>query len=324
MLLISVVFLVTLSIVFGALALALRPTAAQAAVDRRIRQVVTAPSDLQNILLPGAESLLAQERDVLGWMKPILVKSAFAARIATLVVRSQVKTTVSAVLMLSVVLGAAGFLMILLELSTPWMAIPAAIAMGCIPLSYLRYRQKKRLAAFNAVLPECVETCARSLRAGHSVVAALDIVAQQSPEPAKTEFAEVFKKQNYGLPLREALNQMMERMPSEDLRVMITAFLVQRDTGGNLVEILERLVVIMRDRLRIQRDIRTHTAQGRLTGWVLCLLPVGLLALINLVSPGYSKVLFHTEVGKRMLYVGLGLLLLGGFIIRQIIHGIEV
>ncbi|MFT4111383.1 type II secretion system F family protein [Silvibacterium sp.] len=324
MLLLIVVFLVTLLVVFGSLALALRPAAAQVALDKRVKEVVTTSSELQSILLPGAESLLAQQRDALGWMRKALVKSPLATQLAALIVRSQVKTTVSAILQMSAGLALLCGIGIFLGLNSPLLAVAAAVAVGYIPFAYLKFRQKKRLNAFNATLPECVETCARSLRAGHSVIASLDIVAQEAPEPAKTEFAEVFKKQNYGLPLNEALLQMMDRMPSEDLRVMVTAFLVQRDTGGNLVDVLERLVVVMRERLRIQRDIRTHTAQGRMTGWILCMLPIGLLVLINLISPGYSAPFFHTDLGRHMLYAGIGLLLLGGYLIRRIIHGIEV
>ncbi len=164
----------------------------------------------------------------------------------------------------------------------------------------------------------------RALRAGHSMVAALGIIAEQAPEPAKTEFIEVFKKQNFGLPLRDALMQLLDRVPSQDLRVLVTAMLVQKDTGGNLAEILDRTVFVIRERLRIQGEIRTHTAQGRLTGWILCLLPIIMMFLINVVNPGYSKIMFEDPMGQKMLYAGGGLLLLGGYVIRSIINGIEV
>ena len=101
-------------------------------------------------------------------------------------------------------------------------------------------------------------------------MAAISIVAEQAVEPAKTEFGEVFKKQNYGLPLRDALMQLLDRVPSQDLRVLVTGMLVQKDTGGNLAEILDRILFVIRERLRIQGEIRTHTAQGRMTGWILC------------------------------------------------------
>jgi tight adherence protein B len=150
------------------------------------------------------------------------------------------------------------------------------------------------------------------------------MIAEQAVEPAKSEFAEVFRKQNYGLPLRDALMELLDRVPSQDLRVFVTGILVQKDTGGNLAEILDRIIHVIRERLRIQGEIRTHTAQGRLTGWILCALPIVMLVLINVINPGYSKVLLDDPLGRKLLYVGVGLLCLGGFLINQIINGIEV
>ena len=164
----------------------------------------------------------------------------------------------------------------------------------------------------------------RSLRAGHSVVAAIGMVAEQAVEPVKFEFNEVFKKQNYGLNLRDALMQMVERTPSQDLRVLVTGMLVQKETGGNLAEILDRITFVVRERIRIRGEINTHTAQGRLTGWILCALPIVMLVLINWINPGYSSVLFHTRTGNKLLCLGVVLLILGGFTIRKIINGIEV
>jgi tight adherence protein B len=203
-------------------------------------------------------------------------------------------------------------------------ALAAAAVASYLPIVILRFQRYRRIMAFNAVLPDCIETCARSLRAGHSIVAAIDIVTELSVEPAKTEFGEVFKKQNYGLSLREALIQMLERVPSPDLQVMVTGILVQKDTGGNLAEILDRTAAVIRDRIRIQGEIRTHTAQGRLTGWILFLLPIVMMLAINLVNPGYSHVLFHDPFGRKLLYSGLGLLAIGGLVIRHIVNGIEV
>ena len=172
--------------------------------------------------------------------------------------------------------------------------------------------------------PDSIDMMARSLRAGHSVVAAMGIVAEQAVEPVKTEFNEVFKKQNYGLALREALMQMVDRVPSQDLRVLVTGMLVQKETGGNLAEILDRITFVIRERLRIQGEIRTHTAQGRLTGWILCLLPVVMLVMLNFINPGYSDPLFNDPMGEKLGVIGIALLIAGGLVIRQIINGIEV
>jgi tight adherence protein B len=118
--------------------------------------------------------------------------------------------------------------------------------------------------------------------------------------------------------------QMVDRVPSQDLRVVATGMMVQKETGGNLAEILDRIAFVIRERMRIHGEIRTHTAQGRMTGYILCALPAVLLVLLNLINPGYSKVLFETELGHKLLYAGIGLLCLGGFVIRQIINSIEV
>ncbi len=118
--------------------------------------------------------------------------------------------------------------------------------------------------------------------------------------------------------------QMLDRVPSQDLRVLVTGILVQKDTGGNLAEILDRILFVIRERMRIQGEIRTHTAQGRLTGWILCALPIVMLVLINIINPGYSSVLFNDPMGRKLLYAGVVLLGVGGLIIRKIVNGIEV
>jgi tight adherence protein B len=120
------------------------------------------------------------------------------------------------------------------------------------------------------------------------------------------------------------MQQMLDRVPSQDLRVLVTGILVQKETGGNLAEILDRTAATIRERLKIQGEIRTHTAQGRLTGYILCALPVVMLIAINFLNPGYSKVLYENPTGRMISYIGVALLIIGGLIIRQIINGIEV
>jgi tight adherence protein B len=117
---------------------------------------------------------------------------------------------------------------------------------------------------------------------------------------------------------------MLDHVPSQDLKVLVTGILVQKETGGNLAEILDRTASVIRERLRIQGEIRTHTAQGRLTGWILCSLPIVMLFMINFINPGYSNILIDTPTGHKLIYLGAGLLFIGAMAIRQIINGIEV
>ena len=148
---------------------------------------------------------------------------------------------------------------------------------------------------------------------------AIEMVADQTPEPLAFEFMQVYQQQRLGLQFRDALLQMGARVPSRDLQFLITAILVQKETGGDLTEILDRTAHVIRERIRIEGEVRTHTAQGRLTGWILSLLPIVLLALINIVSLGYSTLLFHDPVGQKLLYAGATFIFLGALIIRKIV-----
>lgn len=324
MLLTGIVFSFSVIVIFSIVMLLTRPTTQEAAVNRRLTEVLGSHLNLAKIDPSANADLLARGQARASGLTAAIQKTAIGIFLQRLIVQSQVRVSVTGILQWIAGLAIGAGLLTWFLTHMAFLVAIAVLLMGLLPIGYLRFRRERRLAAFNLALPECIETCSRALRAGHSLVAALSIVSDQAREPAKTEFDEVFKKQNYGLPLRDALTQMLDRVPSTDLQVMITAFLVQRDTGGNLVDILDRLVFVIRDRLRIHRDIRTHTAQGRMTGWILCLLPVFLLLAINILNPGYSKPLFHDPTGKKMLYAGIVLLLGGGWLIRHIIHGIEV
>jgi len=198
-------------------------------------------------------------------------------------------------------------------------AIPAVLGGGAIPYLWLRIQRRRRVDRFNTLLPDAIDLFARCLRASHSVASAIEMVGEQSPEPLAAEFTQVFQQQRLGLPFREALVQMGERMPSRDLHFLITAILVQKETGGDLTEILDRAAHVIRERIQIEGEVRTRTAQGRLTGWILSLLPVVMLVLINLANPGYSDVLLHDPQGRYWLDAGAGLIVAGGLIIRKIV-----
>lgn len=318
-------FLVSGLLAFGLMIFLIRPSADETAVQRRVVALRTSQADF---VAPDDDDvnryLKTLQRGSFGWAEDIVDGSFIQQRIQTLVLQADQATAVGTVLISCV--AAALFLggMAYLFSSNPFIALGVAGVGAFSPVGILMYRRKRRIDAFNEALPDCVDMMARALRAGHSLVAAIDIVADQAVEPAKTEFGEVFKKQNYGLPLREAFMQLLDRVPSQDLKVLITGVLVQKDTGGNLAEILDRILFVIKERVRLKGEIKTHTAQGRLTGWILSLLPIVMLGLINVVNPGYSSLLFTDPLGKKLLYGGIGLLSLGVFFIRRIVKGIEV
>ncbi len=254
----------------------------------------------------------------------LLTRFSLASKFQKLLLQADSTITARKLLTTCVAAALVTALLVFFFLPNQLAALAGAALGGYIPLFLLLRKRGKRMDAFNKALPDAIEMMSRSLRAGYSLVAALNVVAEGAVEPAKSEFAEVFRKQNFGLPLRDCLLQLLDRVPSADLRVFVTGVLVQKDTGGNLAEILDRITAVIRERLKIQGEIRTHTAQGRLTGWILCALPIVMLLAINWINPGYSKPLFDTPLGRKLLYVGITLLAVGAFLIRNIISSVEV
>jgi tight adherence protein B len=276
-------------------------------------------------ITPGAAQLLKQKKTSrLGWMNEFLGRFQFARALEERILQAESSTTVAGLMLNTLGLLITGFAITWLFAPMILVDMGVGAALSVLPYGVLSFKRTRRVNAFNAALPEAIDILARALRAGHSVVGALEMLAENAQEPASQEFEEVFKQLNLGLPMRNALMQLLERVPSSDLRVLVTAIMVQKDTGGNLVEILDRTVFVIRERLRIQGEIQVQTAQGRLTGWILTALPVVMMLLLNVVNPGYSSILFHEPVGRKLLYISLGMLAVGGGVIRHIVNGIEV
>jgi tight adherence protein B len=274
--------------------------------------------------LDSTQLLKTTRASRLRWLDEILGRFEFAKALQVRILQASSSTSVARLILTSGGLFISGSAITWLFAPMVLIAVAVGIPLSLVPFGILSVKRTSRVNAFDEALPECIDMLARALRAGHSVVGALEMLAGNAREPAGFEFSEVFKQLNLGFPMRNALLQLLDRVPSADLRVLVTAIMVQKDTGGNLVEILDRTVFVIRERLRIQGEIRVQTAQGRLTGWILTALPVVMMVLLNLVSPGYSSILFHDPFGRKLMYVSLGMLTAGGIVIRQIVNGIEV
>jgi tight adherence protein B len=272
----------------------------------------------------GHQLLKPDEVQSFASLNAALQKYHITRKLRVMIMQANVKTTPAMLLVAAAVLAMIGLVGVSLFFDIPALQIAAGLLLGYVPIGFLVIKRKRRINAFNNALPDAIDMMGRALRAGHSMSASINIVAEQSTEPVRSEFSEVFKQQNFGLPLRDAMSQMLDRVPSQDLRVLVTGMLVQKETGGNLAEILDRTAGTIRERLKIHGEIKTHTAQGRMTGWILCALPIVMLIAINLINPGYSKPLVENPIGRMLSYIGVALLVIGGFIIRQIINGIEV
>ena len=161
---------------------------------------------------------------------------------------------------------------------------------------------------------------ARALRAGHAIISAVEIVSEETSEPLAAEFRAVFDEQNLGLAIREALLNLVSRVPTDGVRFLATAILLQKETGGNLAEIMDKAASVMRERMRLKGQLRVYTAQGRMTGWFLCCLPFFVFGLISVVNRDYERLLWTSAIGVRLIYGALALMLLGVYTIRRIIN----
>ncbi len=194
------------------------------------------------------------------------------------------------------------------------------VAMGLAPLAYVAYQRSKRFTQFNLLLPEAIDLISRSLRAGQSLTAALVTVSEEMGDPVGPEFQICADEMNYGLPFREAMTNLYHRFPIRDLQFLISAILIQRETGGNLPELLDKTSAVLRSRIQLQQKVRVHTAQGRMTGVVLISLPFVAFVLTNLLRPGYTAPLFESAIGHKLIYVTLASMALGTIVIRKIIQ----
>lgn len=194
------------------------------------------------------------------------------------------------------------------------------LVLGTIPYFYLRQKRSRRLRRFSELLPEAIDLMSRGLRAGQALSTAIEAIALESEEPLRSEFRRTADEQNFGLPLREAMVNLSRRVPVPDLQFLVTAILVQKETGGNLAQILDKASHVIRERVRVAGQVRTRTAQGRLTGWILCALPFVMFIAMNFLSPGYGKILFQDPVGQKFVMCAGVMLVIGVLMIRKIVN----
>jgi len=253
----------------------------------------------------------------------LLAKSGAGVGLARLIERSGVRTTPSAIVLMSLLSALVVGLATRLFVAPAFAAPVAAVLASALPTMFLMHRRTQRLKRFEEQFPEALDLLSRAIRAGHAFQTAMGMVADELKEPVGPEFKKTFDQQNYGLPLRDALNELSERLALLDVRFFVTAVLIQRDTGGNLAEILESLAHVVRERFKIQRDVRIHTAHGRFTGYVLMALPAALAVALSFINPEHMQLLFRERMGQTMLMGAVVMQVFGYIWIRRVIK-IEV
>jgi tight adherence protein B len=288
-------------------------------LELRLHEVssVTSTDDAESTVVRRTDDgpMPAVERAVL--------KTRAGSNLALLIEQSGVQTTPSAVLLFS--LGAASIAAFAALLFVPFLiAVPiAALVAGFVPFGWLRWKRGVRMRKFEEQFPEALDVLSRAVRAGHAFQSALGMAADELSWPVGPELKKAFEQQNFGLPLRDALSQLAERVPILDVKFFVTAVLIQRDTGGNLAEILDNLAHVVRERFKILRQVRVHTAHGRFTGFVLLGLPPFLAVALTMMNPEHMAPLFREHLGHLMLEGVLVMQVIGYFWIRQVMK-IEV
>jgi tight adherence protein B len=200
-----------------------------------------------------------------------------------------------------------------------WSFFPAAIFGGCVPVMVAVHKKRRRLAQFEKQFPDALDILTGALRAGLAFSGAIQVVAEECPKPVSKEFTIVFEENRLGLDMKEALRNLAARVDSSELRMFVTAVILQRETGGNLSEVLEGTAHIIRDRFRILGEVRALTAQQRFSGMVLSILPLAMAALISVMAPEYMKTLLQDPMGPYLIAGGLALQVIGFLIIRKIV-----
>src|ERR1700687_3148020 len=187
-----------------------------------------------------------------------------------------------------------------------------------LPYSFVSYRRQKRFEKFEELFPEAIDTLARAVRAGHAFTTALEMISGEIAEPLSGEFRKLFEEQKFGMPVRDALMNLTQRIPLVDVKFFVTAVMLQRETGGNLAEILDHLSYVIRERFKIQRQVRVHTAQGRMTMALLMGMPPTVVAVLLIFSPDFVRPLFADPIGHALLVGSIALQTVGYFVIRRI------
>lgn len=254
------------------------------------------------------------------WINRMLLKIELAPRLRLMLYQSSLKWTAGGLIMMCGLTFVVSSYLIHLKTDNTVISALLGLAIGALPFAFVLWKRSSRFKKFEAELPDALDLMVSALRVGHSLNSALSLVSREAPDPVSTEFRICYDEQNYGLELRTAIENLVTRVPLQDLKIVATAILIQKESGGNLAEVLEKTGTVIRERFRLKRQIMTHTAQGRLTGLILTLLPVVLGFMLYLVNPKEMSLLWTREIGLKMLYASGALILVGGLIIRQIVN----
>jgi tight adherence protein B len=314
MLISTIIFLFFLFLTYALFLVASRKAdARQERLQQRVNEVLESSSGISDDIIQIARA------DSIGGnptLSRILSSFDFVKKLDQMVKQADVQITISRLLAFSAVAGLMAALAAYPVLSLVSVVMLAIVA-ASLPLLHVARTRTKRLRTFNAQLPDTLDLLSRSLAVGHAFSESLNQVASEMPDPIAKEFRITFEEQKLGLPTKLALDRLTERVPLLDLRLCVTAMHIQRETGGNLAEILERVSHTIRERFRIMEDFRTMTTASRASGWILCALPFALVFVLTVMNPDYMSVLVSDQRGHYVLTFAIIWQILGMLLIRK-------
>jgi tight adherence protein B len=318
MLIVVLTFLGVAGVIFGAywFAIAEPEVRDQRSLRRRLR------SDEAKRVRSATVQLLKQETALsnIGLLNVVLgAVGGLSDPLRKLIGNSGLPLTVGSFLLLTGVCLLGSGLLVQMYLPILWVVVPVAFVGAFIPYAVVAYFRTSRINKFEEQFPEAIELIARAMRAGHAFTTGIKIAADELPEPAGPEFRLLYERQNYGAQLPDALRAFAERVPTIDARFFVTAVLTQREAGGNLSEILDRLASVMRERFRIRREVRVRSAHGRITAYVLAALPPVLAVLLTLINPQQMMLLATDPLGVNLIIAGVVLQVCGVLLVRKIV-----
>jgi tight adherence protein B len=313
------IFVILLAVGFATLAYFGEPSEA----DKRTRERLTALS--RRVNEQHEEDILKEVTfSRIAVVDRLLRHSRAARKLELTLEQAKVPWTVGRLFFYSVVLMALGG-----TIGNWWVRVGLfgwlpGMALGVLPLVWVLYKRSVRLRRMNLMLPDAISLMGRALRAGYSLPSSLVMVADEMSDPLGPEFRRTSDELNFGLPFQEALSNLGRRISVTDFGFLMTAILVQKETGGNLIELFDKMAAVLRSRIQFERKVRVHTAQGRLSGAMLVAIPFVLFVVLNLLNPGYSAPMFESETGRKIIYGTLVSMGVGVLVIRRIIKGVRV
>lgn len=289
----------------------------KAHLKRRLRQVAVSKGGDASGMTPELRSEIIKE---IPPIERFLSGIPLMRRLDSRLDRSGLTITLANFLLVTIGIGLAGFVICFFFTRNIWAALIAAVLLLTIPFIYMEFKKRQREDKFTELFPDALTMISRSLRSGHSFTSAIELVGTEVSDPVGSLFKTAYDQQLLGLRINDTLNNLNNRIDSLDLRFFTVASEINREIGGNFAEILDKLAETIRERIRIRRQLRVHTAQGRMTGYILAVMPIITFFLMDFMIPGYQKTLLENDTGRTILIFAVIMQIIGFFVIRRIIN----